>query len=151
MSEPNTTEIDVGLSHVALPVTDLDASIAFYSKFAKLECVHRRQAHQGHGVAWLSDLTRPFVVVLLEAEDKEDHGRLSGWSHLGVGCLSRDEVDGRLAEAVECGHEVVGPCEDGPPVGYWGMIVDPDGHNLELSYGQQVGVAVSDKALTADT
>jgi hypothetical protein len=27
-------------------------------------------------------------------------------------------------------------------VGYWAYIVDPDGHNLEISYGQEVGFTV---------
>jgi hypothetical protein len=27
-------------------------------------------------------------------------------------------------------------------VGYWALLRDPDGHNLELSYGQQVALAV---------
>jgi hypothetical protein len=37
---------------------------------------------------------------------------------------------------------VFGPIDSGPPVGYWGYIVDPDGHNLELSFGQEVGLTV---------
>jgi catechol 2,3-dioxygenase-like lactoylglutathione lyase family enzyme len=137
-------EIDVGLSHVALPVSDLDASLEFYRRFANLEVVHRREEHPGHGVAWISDLTRPFVVVLLQSELPAAGARLGGWAHLGVGCLSRAEVDRRLSEAAAAGYEIVGPCDDGPPVGYWGIIVDPDGHNLELAFGQQAGLAVAD-------
>jgi hypothetical protein len=37
---------------------------------------------------------------------------------------------------------VSGPYDSGPPVGYWAIIPDPDGHNLELSYGQEVGLTV---------
>jgi catechol 2,3-dioxygenase-like lactoylglutathione lyase family enzyme len=130
---------DIGLSHIALPVTDLDRSIEFYRRFADMEVVHRRRSSDGRGVAWISDLTRPFVVVLLETE-VTDH--LGGWGHLGVGCVSRDEVDHRLVTASEAGFEVVGPCDDGPPVGYWGIITDPDGHNVELAYGQEVKLTV---------
>ena len=39
-----------------------------------------------------------------------------------------------------------GPFDSGPPVGYWAIIPDPDGHNLELSYGQEVGTTVSGAA-----
>jgi catechol 2,3-dioxygenase-like lactoylglutathione lyase family enzyme len=130
---------DIGLSHVALPVADLDRSIEFYRRFADMEVVHRRDGSDGRGVAWISDLTRPFVIVLLET-DVTDH--LAGWAHLGVGCASRDEVDHRLVTATEQGFDVVGPCDDGPPVGYWGIITDPDGHNLELAYGQEVRLTV---------
>ena len=35
-----------------------------------------------------------------------------------------------------------GPEDSGPPVGYWAYVVDPDGHNLEVSFGQDVGLTV---------
>ena len=130
---------DLGLSHIALPVANLDRSIDFYARFADMEVVHRRTDSHGAGVAWLSDLTRPFVVVLLETTPTHT---LGGWAHLGVGCASRDEVDHRLVEARTAGFEIMGPCDDGPPAGYWGLITDPDGHQLEVAYGQQVRVTV---------
>jgi len=138
------SDVDLGLSHIALPVSDLDRSLEFYRRFGGLEVVHRRESHPGHAVAWISDLTRPFVVVLLQTDAAASPGRLGGWAHMGVGCLSTAEVDRRLAEAATDGYDIIGPCDDGPPVGYWGIIVDPDGHNLELAYGQQVGLAVGD-------
>lgn len=136
------SDVDLGLSHIALPVSDLDESLAFYERFAGFEVVHRREKHPGQGVAWVSDRTRPFVVVLIETHNPAADARLGGWAHLGVGCPTRDEVDRRLQEAQDAGFATFGPEDDGPPVGYWGMIVDPDGHNLELAHGQQVGLAV---------
>ena len=138
-------DVDLGLSHVALPVRDLDVSIDFYRRFANMEVVHRRPARHADtgGVVWISDLTRAFVIVLLETTAEAAAARLGGWAHLGVGCISTTEVDRRMAEAAADGFSIVGPCDDGPPVGYWGLIVDPDGHNLELAYGQQVGLTVS--------
>ena len=35
-----------------------------------------------------------------------------------------------------------GPTDTGYPVGYWAYIADPDGNNLEVSYGQDVGLTV---------
>ncbi len=135
--------IDIGVTHVALPVTDLDASIDFYRRYANLEVIHRREEHVGHGVAWLSDHRRPFALVLLQVEDPESQPRLGGWAHVGVACASSDVVAQRLADAADAGCEVSGPSDDGPPVGYWGIIVDPDGHNLELSFGQRVAEATT--------
>lgn len=128
----------MGLTHVAIPVSDMDASIDFYAEYARMEVVHQR-GEPGHRVAWISDRTRPFVIVLME--HGVDH-RLGGWSHLGVGLCSREEVDDLLRRASVAGHDVQGPFDDGPPVGYWGLIVDPDGHNLEVAYGQEVGFTV---------
>ena len=49
---------DLGLTHVALTARDLDASIAFYGKYAGMAVVHRR-AREGVRSVWLSDHTRP--------------------------------------------------------------------------------------------
>jgi len=136
----SSTRPDVGLSHVALVVADLETSIDFYARYAGLQAVHRR-GEEGHGVAWLSDGTRPFVLVLLENEQVDV--QLSGTAHLGVGCASRGEVDRLCALARRSGCLLAGPDDVGPPVGYTALLRDPNGHNLELSYGQQVGATVS--------
>jgi catechol 2,3-dioxygenase-like lactoylglutathione lyase family enzyme len=133
--------IDRGLTHVALPVTDVDASIEFYRRYAAMQVVHSRRDDQtGERVVWISDRTRPFVVVLIEQHPVV--GGLTGFSHLGVGCGSRADVDLQCDTAKSEGRVVLGPFDSGPPVGYWAIIRDPDGHNLELSFGQEVGLAV---------
>jgi catechol 2,3-dioxygenase-like lactoylglutathione lyase family enzyme len=133
--------VDLGLTHVALPVTDVDASVDFYRRYADMEVVHRRHDDETDTtVVWVSDRTRPFVIVLIE--QAAVGGGLTGFAHLGVGCATRDEVDRRCAAAGKEGRRVLGPLDSGYPVGYWAMIADPDGHNLELSYGQEVGLTV---------
>ena len=71
-----------------------------YAKYAGMKVVHRRgQKSDGdREIAWLSDLTRPFVLVLAEATVEYP---LGPFAHLGVACESQGEVD-RLA-AVEDG------------------------------------------------
>ena len=136
--DPGEHPVDLGLTHVALPVERWEETIEFYAVFASMEVVHER-GEPGERVAWISDRTRPFVVVLLERG--VDH-RLGGWSHLGVGLESRLAVDRTLARASEAGFDALGPFDAGPPVGYWGIIADPNGHNLEVAYGQEVGITV---------
>ena len=133
--------VDLGLTHVALPVTDVDASVDFYRRFAEMEIVHdRRDAETGNRVVWVSDRTRPFVIVLIQ-QGAISHA-LGGSAHLGVGCESREVVDRRCDLALREGRVVLGPLDSGYPVGYWALITDPDGHNLEVSHGQEVGLAV---------
>jgi catechol 2,3-dioxygenase-like lactoylglutathione lyase family enzyme len=135
--------IDHGLTHVALPVADVEASLDFYGRFADMHVVHHRRDEQtGDQVVWLSDRTRPFVIVLIQHD--QPSGGLTGFSHLGVGCDSREEVDRRTETAQREGRTVRGPFDSGPPVGYWAFITDPDGNNLELSYGQEVGITVEE-------
>ncbi len=132
---------DLGLTHVALPVTNLEASLDFYARYARMRVVHRRKdAATGSEVAWISDGTRPFVIVLITA-DRVDQP-LAPMSHLGVGLESRDEVDRLCGEARQEGVLRLGPFDAGYPVGYWALLSDPDGHTLEISHGQEVGLAV---------
>jgi catechol 2,3-dioxygenase-like lactoylglutathione lyase family enzyme len=128
---------DIGLTHVALPATDLEASVAFYSKYAKMQVVHQRS-----GVVWLSDNTRPFVIVLMESPDVPFP--LMPFAHLGVACATRDEIDELSERAKEEGCLIAGPMDYGPPVGYWAFLRDPDGHTLEISFGQEVGTTVEE-------
>ena len=136
---------DLGLTHIALPVSDVDVSVRFYAKYARMSVVHRRKgSEEDGGVVWVSDHTRPFVVVLIGA-GKVEHP-LRPWAHLGVGCASREEVDRLCSEARAEGRLLTEPVDSGYPVGYWALLSDPDGHTLELSYGQEVGLAVEHSA-----
>jgi catechol 2,3-dioxygenase-like lactoylglutathione lyase family enzyme len=134
--------VDHGITHVALPVTALSTSLDFYERYAHMQVVHRRtDSESGTSVAWISDLTRPFVLVLIEVPALDQ--RLGGvYCHVGMGVASRAEVDELCDRARSEQRTVIGPIDSGPPVGYWAYIVDPDGHNLEISFGQEVGLTV---------
>lgn len=133
-------EKDVGLTHIALVVSDIDASVAFYGTYARMSVVHERHDDDVR-IVWISDRTRPFVIVLAQGPRMEQP--LGPFAHLGVGCESRVEVDrlGDLARNEGC--LALGPNDSGYPVGYWALVRDPDGHTVELSFGQEVGLAVA--------
>ena len=132
---------DLGFTHVALPVSNVDTSIAFYSKYARMQVVHRRtDGTPKSDVVWLSDLTRPFVIVLIQMPTVDNP--LLPIAHLGVACETREEVDRLCHEARLDDVLQQGPQDEGYPVGYWAFIRDPDGHTLEISYGQEVSFTV---------
>ncbi|AFZ35874.1 Glyoxalase/bleomycin resistance protein/dioxygenase [Stanieria cyanosphaera PCC 7437] len=132
---------DIGLTHIALPVSNLERSIKFYSTYAKMRVVHRRiDAETGVAVVWLSDHTRPFVIVLIQTDSV--HPILSPLAHLGVGCPSREDIDILCEKARIEGVLLEPPKDSGYPIGYWAFLQDPDGHTLELSYGQEIGHTV---------
>ncbi len=133
--------IDVGLTHIALPVTDIEQSIPFYATYAQMQVIHRRiDAETGVAVVWLSDRTRPFVIVLIQTSSVQTV--LSPLAHLGVGCQSRESIDALCEKAKQEGILIQGPKDSGYPIGYWAFLRDPDGHTLELSYGQEIGLTV---------
>src|SRR5437762_11668888 len=106
---------DVGLTHIALTVTEVEKSVAFYSKYARMQVVHRRSEQStGSDVVLISDKTRPFVIVLIGMAKVENV--LLPFAHLGVGCQSRQEVDRLCEEARQEGALNMGPFDSGYPV-----------------------------------
>ena len=128
---------DIGFTHVALTAANLEASIAFYAKYARMQVVYRRP-----GTIWLCDRTSPFVIVFLEVP-RVEHA-LRPLAHLGVGCQDREEVDRLCDMARGEGRLIEAPVDLGPPIGYRGFIRDPDGHTLEVSFGQEIGLSVAE-------
>lgn len=132
---------DIGLTHIALPATDIEQSIEFYSTYAGMKVIHRRiDSETGVAVVWLSDLTRPFVIVLIQT--KLAHPILSPLAHLGIGCESREHLDLLCVRAQQEGVLIQEQKDSGYPIGYWAFLRDPDGHTLELSYGQEIGLTL---------
>jgi catechol 2,3-dioxygenase-like lactoylglutathione lyase family enzyme len=140
----------VSYSHLAIPVIDVEKSIAFYQKYVQMKVVKRRENPVN---VWLADGIRPFQLVLLEAEpsDIKDASRsgptdyhnaklrhpIVASSHIGFTCRSCSEVKRLTEMAKEEGILEHGPCEEGWPGGYTAYISDPSGHSVEISYNQE--------------
>ena len=130
----------VRLTHLGLPVTDLDKSIAFYKKWAGMEVTDRpkdpvgikgaRLAQKGGGNFVISLLEMPVAMAL----------PMPGVMHLGLECNSKAQVDKIANDAKKAGILISGPVDSGPDLGYQTYISDPDGNNLEFSFGQRLGI-----------
>ena len=127
---------DAGLTHVAIEVSDLQRSIDFYADYGEFDVVHRRDR-----IAWISDRTRPFALVLAE---REPVSPLGPFAHLGFACRDRGRFDELVDRARGEGRLRIGPEGDDGPAGTWAFLDDPDGNTFELSVGQSVAIAVSD-------
>ncbi|MCK7080562.1 VOC family protein [Enterobacter bugandensis] len=134
-------DIDVGFTHVAFMVRDLEKSLAFYRRYAGMDVIHSREPDlpTARKVAWLTDHTRPFALVLVQADTVTDTP-LGHFGHLGIACATREEIDRKTAMAAKEGVLRKAPEDLGDPVGYYAFFTDPDGNTLELSYGQRVGI-----------
>lgn len=138
----------VGLSHpeqrfVAFTVRCLASSIDFYTRYTAMTVIHQREPDlpSARKVAWLSDRTRPFALVLVQSDDPADTP-LGPFGHLGVACATQAEIDEKVALARREGVLRREPEQLGDPVGYFAFFADPDGNTLELSWGQRVGLEV---------
>ena len=124
-------------THLTINVSNFERSIAFYSSFCGFAILRDRRK-EGGGTVWLGPPTRgpdelpQFLLVIMEDEV------LTRLDHLGFQCDSREEVDDIAARAVELGILVYPPTDSGGSVGYWTMIHDPDGHQIEFTFGQPI-------------
>ncbi|MFC0862294.1 VOC family protein [Sphaerimonospora cavernae] len=143
------------LTHIALPVRNLDAQLEFYAKYTNMKVIHQRVDEQTKlRTAWIAnerDVTEEaarFVIVLIEGSlprqvvgetMEEQYTFLTSISHLGISVDSRDDVD-RIADmAREDGILLLGPMYRNEVVGYICFVRDPDGNNVEFSVEQVLG------------
>lgn len=142
------------LTHIALPVRDLDATLSFYERYTTLVNIHERHdPATGLRSVWLAnqrDVTADaarFVIVLIcgklptkiTGDIKEEYGFLRSISHLGISLDSREAVDEIAAMAKEDGCLLLGPMYRNEVVGYICIVTDPDGNNVEFSVEQVLG------------
>jgi catechol 2,3-dioxygenase-like lactoylglutathione lyase family enzyme len=135
-------------THIALPSSDLDASIAWYEEFTPLVVLDRREDEDGQS-AWLShakQVENPFVLVLVMFW--RDKGKrqpiMAPFAHIGIEVTSRAEVDAIAARGEAEGCLAWAPAEMPPPIGYICALTDPDGNMVEFSYDQGVYATVQE-------
>lgn len=142
------------LTHIALPVSNLDATLAFYAKYTTMEKIHERFDEETHmRSAWIANsedktaTSARFVIVVMEGklpsqitgDIKEEYWFLRSIAHLGISLDSREDVDRIAAMAKEDGCLVLGPMYRNAVVGYICLVRDPDGNNVEFSVEQDLG------------
>ncbi len=121
-----------GLHHIALTVTDLEASIAWYQRVFGI-AYQMEEAHEG-GVGKVLADERWGLLIVLHHHDANQRERFSerrtGLDHAGLAVASRAELESWQQHLAELGvtHS---PIADRP---YGSVLVfrDPDNIQLEL-------------------
>ena len=121
-------------THITATVSDLQRSIDFYTSLCQLTLIKDRRL-EGGSTVWLGPTPRggelpTFVLVLMKGEV------VCRLEHLGFQCDEREQVDAIAREAEQRGILVEPPTFTGGDVGYWTVIKDPDGHQVEFTFGQ---------------
>jgi len=137
-------------THVALPVSNLEKSIEFYTELTPLVVVARNEDENGRG-AWLSNdkqVEDPFVLVIAEFFPEvakrfgqtpgEPHATLAPFAHIGIELPTKEDVDAMAERARSMGVLMWEPTWMAKHIGYICAAKDPDGNVIEFSYKQQV-------------
>ncbi len=133
-------------THIALRVTNIDATINWYNTYTPLQLLDRREDDNGYG-AWLGhgdSADSPFILVLAQFFPETDPFKdapiatLTPFAHLGIELTSREAVEEVAAKGKAGGCLSQPPTDMPPPIGYICMLSDPDGNRVEFSYDQGV-------------
>jgi catechol 2,3-dioxygenase-like lactoylglutathione lyase family enzyme len=130
------------ISHVALTVTDLDASIAWYQRVFDIKQMMEEE-HEGGIGKLLTDDQFSLVFVLHHHDDNQSEGfaeTRTGLDHVGLNVSSRADLDAWQAHLEANGVERVAvadkPLTQSPiaerPYGSVLVFRDPDNIQLEL-------------------
>ncbi len=127
------------LTHYALHVRDIDASIAFYRRFCGMEIVKRHGGETGDATVWLGrSADDPGLVIVLVQGGKHHAQSPRDMTHYGFSVETREAVDAiaEIGEAEGILHWT--PRDLGPDAGYLCALRDPDGYVVEFSFGQEL-------------
>jgi catechol 2,3-dioxygenase-like lactoylglutathione lyase family enzyme len=136
-------------THVAIPVSDLDRSIEFYTDLTPLVVVARNDDESGRG-AWLSNdkqVETPFVLVLSQmfaVEPGRPTRTLGPFAHLGMELPNKADVDAIAERARRMGVLEWEPRQLAEHIGYVCAARDPDGNVIEFSWNQKVYARVQE-------
>jgi len=133
-------------THVALRVSDIEASIDWYTEFTPFVVLDRRTDEAGWN-AWLGHEDQgehPFVLVMVQFFPGQDPyadsplASLTPFNHLGIELPTQEAVDGMAERGDRAGCLELAAGWLPPPVGYICMLSDPDGNLVEYSFDQGV-------------
>ena len=136
-------------THIALPATDIDKTIAWYEKYTPMRLLDRREDADGYG-AWLGQpdmVDKPFVLVLVSFFRDQDKGPqpiMAPFAHIGIELTSAAEVDATADLGRSDGCLMWPPTQMPAPIGYICALNDPDGNVIEFSFDQGVYAKVQE-------
>ncbi len=121
-------------THVTVPLSDLDASIGFFTGICGLTVVRDRRLEGGTTV-WIGPKAAEgedpsFVLVAYQGAVTQP------LDHFGFQCDTRDQVTAIADQARQQGTLVEGPEDFGGSVGYFAVLREPSGHLVEFTHGQ---------------
>ena len=128
---PTTT----GASHLALTVTDMNASAAWYQRVFGWVVLRRLTAEEaGSPRVLLLDPSSFFVLGLCQPDDRTGaafNHRVTGLDHFALSVPSDEEL-GAWAAQLETVGVATSPVREVPGLGRFISLEDPDGIQIEL-------------------
>ena len=120
------TAMTYGLSHIAIAVSDLDRTLAFYKNVFEVEVMYHKEN--------FLQVTTPGSNDIIVFEKKKAHyGQTGGIAHFGFRLRNAEDIDEMAARIRQAGGVIIDKGEFVPGEPYI-FFKDPDGYQVEIAY-----------------
>jgi lactoylglutathione lyase len=118
------------IGHVALRVTDIERSLAFYAERLGFAEMFRLDRDGEPWIVYLRITDTQFLELFPGGEgERAPHADTIGYNHI---CLEVDDLDAVIARLAERGVALTRPRKVAVDGNAQAWIEDPDGHRIEL-------------------
>ena len=115
-----------GLSHIAIAVSDLDRTLAFYKNVFDVEVMYHKEN-------FLQVTTPGSNDIIVFEQKKADYGHTGGIAHFGFRLINAQDIDEMAARVSQAGGIIINKGEFVPGEPYI-FFKDPDGYEVEIAY-----------------
>ncbi len=133
------------ITHIAMHVEDIDATIDFYSSYCGMVITHSRESGEQR-IVWMAEpgRERDLIIVMMNG-GRNLNLPDDDYRHIGFAVASKQAVDAISERARANGQLVWEPRQEPYPVGYYCGLKDPNGNYVEFSYGQPLGPGAAEE------
>jgi catechol 2,3-dioxygenase-like lactoylglutathione lyase family enzyme len=115
-----------GLSHIAMAVSDLERTLAFYKKVFEVKVMYHKES-------FLQVTTPGSNDIIVFEKRKADYGHTGSIAHFGFRLRNAEDIDEMAARIREAGGTIIDKGEFVPGEPYM-FFKDPDGYEVEIAY-----------------
>lgn len=115
-----------GLSHIAIAVSDLDQTLAFYKKVFDVQVMYHKESFLQVTTPGCND------IIVFEMRTA-DYGQTGGIAHFGFRLRNAEDIDEMARRVSEAGGTIIEKGEFVPGEPYL-FFKDLDGYEVEIAY-----------------
>ncbi|WP_417580267.1 VOC family protein [Pelagibacterium sp.] len=118
------------ITHIAIKVTDVEATLGFYVGKLGFEEMFRLERDGRLWIIYLRLTDTQYLEIFPEGEgDRAPGAEATGYNHM---CLEVPDINQAAKELAAAGVELFRPVVQGADGNHQAWIQDPDGHRIEL-------------------
>lgn len=127
--------MNIGIAHVAVYASDLEATKDFYVKYFNGKCGERYENQDGFSSYFVSfgNTVRLEVMHSLHLKRQQIDEYASGWSHVAFSVGDKETVMSITEKITSAGYALYSPPRETGDGYFESCVADPDGNRVEIT------------------